>query len=44
MDFSALTTFDEGTIVAGLLAIGAILAAVRWGKFGVRAVVSLIGR
>ena len=44
MDFSAIAAYDTGTIITGLLAIGGVLAGVKWGKYGVRAVVGMIGR
>lgn len=44
LDFTAMTNFDSTTIVAGLVAIGGILAGIKWGKTGVRSVLSLIGR
>lgn len=42
MDFTAMTGYDTATIIAAFAAIGATLAAVRFGRAGVRWVLGLI--
>lgn len=44
MDLSALTTYDTTTILAGIVAIGGVVAGVKWGKMAVNSVLGMIRR
>lgn len=42
MDFTAMTSYDTATLLAAFAAVGTVLAALKWGKAGVRWALSLI--